>query len=244
MNLITSLLFSILLNLWGIIIPILYSTAFITKNTKMANHGAKIWSQFSLSLLKKICKIDHHIIGLEKLPKNEPFIVACKHQSAWETIVMHLIFDAPAYCYKKELLKIPFYGWYLRVMTGIAIDREGGVKALKNLITQSKKCLAENHNVVIFPQGTRVPVGANIDKYPYLSGIAALYNACNVKIVPAALNSGMFWDREKIIKKPGIITLEFLEPIAPGLAKTEFMNLLEEKIESRSNELCRESKKG
>jgi 1-acyl-sn-glycerol-3-phosphate acyltransferase len=238
MNLITSFLFSILLNLWGIIIPILYCPTFITKNTKMADHGAKIWSQFCLFMLRKICRIDHRIIGLEKLPKNEAFIVACKHQSAWETIVMHLIFNAPAYCYKKELLNIPFYGWYLRVMTGIAIDREGGVKALKNLITQSKKCLSQNHNVIIFPQGTRVPVGATTDEYPYLPGIAALYNACNVKIVPASLNSGIFWDRKKILKKPGTITLEFLEPIAPGLPKKEFMALLEQKIENSSNQLC------
>ena len=238
MNLITSLLFSILLNLWGMIIPILYLPVFITKNTKMADHGAKIWSQFSLLMLRKICRIDHRIIGLEKLPKNEAFIVACKHQSAWETIIMHLIFNAPAYSYKKELLKIPFYGWYLKIMTGIAIDRKGGTKALKDLLIQSKACLLENHNIIIFPQGTRVPVKAGTDKYPYMAGIAALYNSCNVKIVPAALNSGIFWDRKKILKKPGTIILEFLDPIEPGLPKKEFMKLLEEKIESRSSELC------
>ncbi len=238
MNLITSFLFLILLNLWGIIIPILYCPTFITKNTKIADHGAKIWSQFCLFMLRKICRIDHNIIGLEKLPKNEVFIIASKHQSTWETIVMHLIFNAPAYCYKKELLKIPFYGWYLKIMTGIAIDREGGVKSLKNLITQTKKCLLKKHNVIIFPQGTRVPVGASTDQYPYLSGIAALYNACDVKIVPAALNSGMFWDQKKILKKPGTITLEFLDPISPGLSKKEFMFLLEREIEGKSNALC------
>lgn len=204
----------------------------------MADHGAKIWSQFALLMLKKLCKIDHKVLGVEKLPKNEPFIVACKHNSAWETIVMHLIFNAPAYCYKQELLKIPFYGWYLRIMTGIAINREGGSKALKDLIIQGKKLLSQNHNLIIFPQGTRVPLNQGTDNYPYLPGIAALYNSCSVKVVPAALNSGLFWQGKKILKKPGTITLEFLDPIAPGLPKKEFMTMLEEVIENKSKELC------
>ena len=230
MPLITSLLFWLFINAWGAIIPIIYFPVFITKNSKLADHGAKVWAVVGLWMLKKLCKIDHKIIGLEKIPK-EPCIIACKHQSMWETIVMHLILERPVYVFKKELLKIPFYGWYLQIMSGIKVDRNGGIGALKDLIKQTKKYLVEGQSIVIFPQGTRVPVGASTDQYPYQSGIAALYLSCGAKIVPAKLNSGIFWEKNKILKKAGTITLEFLDPIEAGLSKAEFMAKLEEKME-------------
>jgi len=238
MNYISSVIFWIFINAWGAIIPIIYSPAFINKNTKLADHGAKVWAKVALWVLKKLCKIDYEVIGLEKLPK-EPFIVACKHQSMWETIVMHLVFNRPVYAFKKELLKIPFYGWFLRVMSGITIDRTGGASALKDLIKQTKKYLALKQTIILFPQGTRVPVGASAEKYPYQAGIAALYLSCNVKVVPAALNSGVFWQKNTLLKKSGKITLEFLEPIDTGLSKQEFMAKLESAIEKRSDELVK-----
>ena len=238
MNIITSIIFTIFICLWGAIIPLLYSFAFITKNSKTADHGAKVWAAVGLWVLKKLCKIDYEFIGLEKLPK-EACIVACKHQSMWETIVMHLAFHRPVYAFKKELLKIPFYGWYLRVMSGITIDRKGGASALKDLIKQSKKYLSENQSIILFPQGTRVPVGASSEKYPYQAGVAALYLSCGVKVVPAALNSGVFWAKGSLSKKPGKIILEFLDPIDPGLSKQEFMKKLEDAVEARSDELCK-----
>lgn len=224
-------IFTILICLWGAIIPLLYSFTFITRNRKMADHGAKVWSSVSLWMLKKLCNIDHKVIGLEKMPQ-EPCIIACKHQSMWETIVMHLVMNRPVYTFKKELLIIPFYGWYLKVMSGITIDRKGGASALKSLIKQSKDYLAKGQNIVIFPQGTRTPFGASVTDYPYQAGIAALYLACNVKIVPMTLDAGKFWSKKGMSKTPGTITLKVLDPIAPGLSKKEFMSKLEESIES------------
>jgi 1-acyl-sn-glycerol-3-phosphate acyltransferase len=240
MNRITSIIFTIFLNLWGAIIPIIYFPAFIFRSAKIADHGAKIWAIGVMWMLKKLCQIDYEFIGLENLPK-EPFIIACKHQSAWETIIMHLIVNRPAYAFKKELLKIPFYGWYLRVMSGIIVDRSGGASALKALIKQTKNYLAKGQSIVLFPQGTRVPVRVESDKFPYQAGIAALYLSTGAKVVPAALNSGIFWGRETP-KKPGRITLEFLEPINPGLSKQEFMAKLETVIEKKSNELVEKTK--
>ncbi len=184
-------------------------------------------------VLKLLCGINYRVVGLENIPK-EPCIIACQHQSMWETIVMHLIVNRPVYVYKKELEKIPFYGWFLKVMSGIAIDRRGGASALKDLIKQTKKYLAVGQSVIIFPQGTRVPVGASVTTYPYQPGIAAMYSSCKVKVVPAALNSGKFWQKNKILKKSGTIILEFLPPINPGLSKGEFMVELERVIEERS----------
>ena len=236
MNFIRSFLFWLFINIWGTVIPIIYSPAFILKNSKLADHGAKVWAVVGLWVLKKLCKIECEFIGLEKLPK-EGCIIACKHQSMWETIVMHLVFRRPVYAFKKELLKIPFYGWYLRVMSGITVDRDGGMSALKDLIKQTKKYLAKNQTIILFPQGTRVPVGAPSSEYPYQAGVTALYLACGVKVVPAALNSGVFWPKKGMSKKPGKIILEFLDPIEPGLSKQEFSAKLEEVIEKRSAEL-------
>ena len=230
MNFIRSFLFWLFINVWGTIIPIIYSPAFILKNSKLADHGAKVWAVVGLWVLKKLCKVEYEFVGLEKLPK-EGCIIACKHQSMWETIVMHLVFRRPVYAFKKELLKIPFYGWYLRVMSGIVVDRDGGMSALKDLIKQTKKYLAKNQTIILFPQGTRVPVGAPSSEYPYQAGVTALYLACGVKVVPAALNSGVFWPKKGMLKNPGKIILEFLDPIEPGLSKQEFSAKLEEVIE-------------
>ena len=203
----------------------------------MADNGAKVWSVFSLWLLKKLCGVDHKILGKENI-LNQPCIIACKHQSMWETIVMHLIFKHPAYAYKKELTKIPFYGWYLSVMSGIKVDRKGGAKALKDLIKQAKFYLENKQNIIIFPQGTRVPIDESSQNYPYQSGIAALYLSCKVPVIPVALNSGAFWPKHKIKKNRGTISINFLEPIMPGLSKEEFMERLEKSIETRSKELA------
>jgi 1-acyl-sn-glycerol-3-phosphate acyltransferase len=241
MRFINSFIFWLFINIWGVLIPIIYFPAFIFKNPKLADHGAKVWAKVGLWVLKKICKIDHKIVGLENLPK-EPFIVACKHQSMWETIVMHLVFNRPVYAFKKELLKIPFYGWFLTAMSGIIVDRKGGASALKVLIKQSKKYLAQNQNIILFPQGTRVPVGESSKKYPYQSGIAALYASCNARVVPVALNSGIFWPKKKITKNPGKIILEFLPAIEEGLSRQEFMSKLEDAVEKRSAELSKNLK--
>lgn len=219
------------------IIPILFFWAIVTKNSELADRGAKLWSAMGLKVLKILCKIDFKVIGQENIPKY-PAIIACKHQSMWETIVMHLLFHRPVYAYKKELRKIPFYGWFVGVMSGICVDRKGGASALKQVITQSKKYLAQNQSIIIFPQGTRVPVGESTDKYPYQAGITALYLACNVDVVPVALNSGIFWPKTSIQKKPGTIIIHFLQPIKSGLSKKDFTEKLQNDIETASKKLA------
>lgn len=209
---------------------------FIKDKTDLADRGAKLWSRMVLFLLKVIMGIDHEIINKDKIPAT-PCIIACKHESTWETIVFHLICRHPAYIYKKELLKVPFYGWYVRYMSGAQVDRSGKASALKDLIRQSKDQLQKGHNIVIFPQGTRVPYGVGSEKYPYQVGTAALYLACNVPVVPAALDSGKFWPKGFLIKKSGRIKIKFLDPIQPGLKKEDFMRELEERTEKNSREL-------
>jgi 1-acyl-sn-glycerol-3-phosphate acyltransferase len=232
-----SLIFSIFVNFWGAIIPIIYlAPAFLSRDKKIADRGAKIWSIGVFWMLKKICRIDYKIIGKENISKT-PCIYACKHQSMWETVIMHLIIDRPVYAYKKELELIPFYGWFIKFMSGIKVDRKGGAKSLKSVINQAKKYLGKGQSIIIFPQGTRVPVDGSIEKYPYQAGITALYNSCDVKIVPVALNSGFFWPKGKIMKKNGTITIEFLPAIECGLRKEEFNRKLISLIEEKSKNL-------
>jgi 1-acyl-sn-glycerol-3-phosphate acyltransferase len=244
---IRSFLFDFFICTWGIIIPLLYCQSFINNDSVIADRGAKKWAQVSLWVLEKLCGIKYEIRGLENLPKanvtngvnakNGGFVVACKHQSMWETIIFHLIFNRPVYSWKKELLKIPFYGWFLEMMSGITIDRKGGAKALKNLLSQAKKYSDNGQNIILFPQGTRTPVGANTKDYPYQIGIVAIYHHLQVQVVPAALNSGVCWGK-KGSKKPGTIILEFLPPIPAGLEKKEFLQKLENAIEGKSEQLA------
>ncbi len=179
------------------------------------------------------------IRGRENLPKEGGFIIACKHQSMWETYIMHLVFNRPVYAYKKELLKVPFYGWFVAKMSGIVVDRKGGAKALKNLLSDAKAYLAKNQTIIIFPQGTRAPIDSDAKDYPYQAGIVALYSALNTKIIPAALNSGIYWNKKGLTGKEGTIILEFLPAIESGLDKKDFLLKLENAIENKSKELVK-----
>lgn len=240
---IRSIIFKTFVILWGMIVPIIYFDVFITRDSKRADRGALVWSRFILFVFKKLCKVDYEVRGLKNLPKKGGFVVACKHQSMWETVVMHVILEYPVYAYKKELLSIPIYGWFVARMSGISVDRKGGATALKNLIKSSEKFLNEGRKIILFPQGTRVPSGGSVDKYPYQPGITALYSKLNCTVVPAALNSGEFWGKNKTIQKSGKIIVEFLPPIDSKTDKKDFLPLLASVIEKKTDELVAEARK-
>lgn len=234
MTVIRSIIFWILIYISVILLVLCYfPLSLVYKKENLADICAKIWSQTALFLLRTLLNITYEIKGLEKIP-NRPCIIASKHQSMWDTMIFHITCRYPAFVYKKELLKIPVYGWYISQMSGLKIDREGGASALKDLIKSTKALLAKNHNIIIFPQGTRVPYGAGAADYPYQVGVAAIYLAGNVEVVPANLDSGKHWGKSMIIKPNGTITIEFLDPISPGLKKEEFLQKLENAIEEKS----------
>lgn len=177
--------------------------------------------------------ITYHVLGTEHVPHGA-CIIASKHQSAWETFKLHLLFADPAIVLKKELLHIPIWGWYLRHSGMIPIDRGAGAKALSGMMRAAHKAVADNRKIVIFPQGTRTAPGV---ERPYKSGVAALYNELNIPVIPMALNSGLLWPKNSFIKKPGIITIEFLPPIMPGLKRAEFMARLKNDLEDATQRL-------
>ena len=193
-----------------------------------------IWSGSILFLLKLICGLGHRVVGREHLPAGA-CIVAPKHHSTWETLAIYTLVERRVAVLKRELTWIPLFGWYLLRAGSISIDRKAGPKALRGMLKQARD-RAENHaaRIVIFPEGTRTPVGASA---PYHPGIAALYGHLGLPVVPVALNSGMFWGRRTFIKWPGTITVEFLEPIPPGLKRDVFMALLRERLETATARL-------
>lgn len=199
---------------------------------------SRVWTQLVLFGLKLICRLDYRIVGRDRLPEG-PCLIACKHQSAWETLVLPNIAVRFASCVmKRELLFLPVFGWYLKHSGQIPIDRRGGAKALKDMLAKAKAVIEDERPIVIFPEGTRTAPGK---QRPYHVGVAALYKSLKVPVVPVALNSGLFWSRQAFHKRPGTITMEFLPAIEPGLPRDAFMTELRERIERASDRLAQDN---
>jgi len=191
------------------------------------------WVSFCLGWLRLTCRLTHRLGGLENLPAG-PVIIASKHQSTWETLAFALLFPNAAIVLKRELLFIPVVGWAMARAGHIGVERGDGAKALRSLVRQAQAAVAEGRSILIYPEGTRTPVGS---QRPYPVGTAALYRQLGVPVVPVALNSGVFWGRRKFIKWPGVIDVEVLPAIPPGLDRKAFMATLRERIEGATGRL-------
>lgn len=191
------------------------------------------WIVFCLGWLRLTCRLTHRMGGLENLPAG-PVIVASKHQSTWETLAFALLFPNAAIVLKRDLLFIPVVGWAMARAGHIGVERGDGASALRGLVRQAKAAVAEGRSILIFPEGTRTPVGS---QPPYQVGTAALYRQLGIPVVPVALNSGVFWGRRKFIKWPGVIDVELLQAIPPGLDRKTFMATLRERIEGATGRL-------
>ncbi len=189
--------------------------------------GQRQWAAGNMWLMKVLAGIDVEVRGRERLPDG-PMIVASKHQSAWDTFAYHVFLDDPAIVLKKELLRLPLYGWYCRKTKMISVDRKGGSTALRAMLRAGREVAAEGRPLLIFPQGTRTAPGMTL---PYQPGTAAFYKDLAVPVVPVALNSGLFWPRRRFLRQPGTIVIEFLPPIDPGLDRKQFTAELERRIE-------------
>lgn len=231
-----SLLFNLLFTAWLVAVAIFCLPA-LALPRGAAYRVAQFWGRGVVWLLKAVVGLDHRVRGRDTVPDG-PVIFALKHQSAWETIVFSLLTPRFSAVVKKELLNIPLYGWYARRLGIVPIDRKAGGAALKRMVAKARIEVARGRSVMVAPEGTRTAPGKATRYQP---GVAALYKDLGLPVVPVALNSGLFWGRRSFLKYPGTITLEFLEPIPPGLARAEFMALLEERIETASEALRREA---
>ncbi|MBI1174909.1 MAG: 1-acyl-sn-glycerol-3-phosphate acyltransferase [Sideroxydans sp.] len=192
------------------------------------------WALTMLWLLRVVCGIRMDVRGAENIP-GQPCILLCKHQSAWETIALQKVFPPQVWVLKRELLRLPFFGWGLAMTSPIAIDRSDGREAMKQLLKQGKQRLQAGFCVVIFPEGTRIPYG---QRGKYKIGGAMLAASSGALAVPVAHNAGRLWGRHSFFKHPGTITMSIGAPIDPaGLKADEINRRAEDWIEAEVERL-------
>ena len=201
---------------------------------KAALWVAHSWARVTFWGLRNIVGLNIKISHLENVTL--PCIIACKHQSAWETVVFHYIFQDACYILKQELNRLSF-GWFLKRLKMIVVNRKEGRRSLVNLISQAKDVAKTGRPIIIFPEGTRSAPG---EKGKYQKGVAALYRALDLPVYPVALNSGYFWGRRAFDKKRGTVQLVFLDPILPGLEIDPFLDKLERDLEAACDQLPKE----
>ena len=192
------------------------------------------WARFNLWSLKLCCGLSFEVEGRENIPA-QAAIAFCKHQSAWETLAMQLVLPAQAWVLKRELLRVPFFGWGLAVVEPIAIDRDAGRKAVAQVIDQGRQRLADNRWIVIFPEGTRVAVGK-----PTKFGVGGALLASKTKadVLPIAHNAGCYWPRRGFLKRPGVIKMVIGRPIPSNeLTAKEINTRAKEWIDRKTAEL-------
>lgn len=167
------------------------------------------WSVLTIAWLELACGLDWRVQGREHIPAS-PGVILCKHQSAWETIALQLIFPRQSQVVKRELLHVPFFGWGLASLNPIAIDRKAGAKALRAVLAAGAARIRAGWWVLLFPEGTRVPAGG---RGRYTQTGAALALECGVPVVPVAHNAGVFWARNALTKHAGTIDVVIGPPI-------------------------------
>lgn len=233
MIVIRSLIFQLVQLIW---VPI-YATMVLFTFPLNAHTRYRIISGLAHSvmwLLQVICDIRIEVKGLENIPQ-QPCIVLCKHQSAWETFALQTVFPPQVWVLKRELLWLPFFGWGLALTSPIAINRSKGKQAMKQLLAQGKQRLDDGFCVVIFPEGTRMPYGV---RGKYKMGGALLGESTGAPVVPVAHNAGKFWARNALLKRPGTITMSIGKPINPvGLKADDINRQVEEWIESEMEQM-------
>jgi 1-acyl-sn-glycerol-3-phosphate acyltransferase len=236
MNRIRTVAFSVYVVLITIIVGVFGSPILLFGPGAMRS-AARVWGNAALFGLAAICGVRHRIEGEEHIPSG-PAIVAANHQSMWETIAFCVLLPKPVMVFKKELLKVPVYGFWGR-RAGIPVDREGGAKAIRALTKAARERLNEGCQVVLFPEGTRFPLGERGELQP---GVAAIYAGAEVSCTPAVHDSGRCWlfpGGLTSLKAPGVITLRFEPAIKPGLPRKTFIAELAKTLDAGARDLAR-----
>ena len=231
---IRSLLFNIFFYLGIILIFLLAIPTLILPNNIILWLG-KICGYWLIFCLKFFLGTKIKVFGKENIIENENYFIASAHQSVFETFFLQTIINSPIFILKKELLKIPVFGWHLKKINSIAIERNtttkenlGFIDNIINTIKYTKRPL------LIFPQGTRTPSEV---KTPFKKGVGRIYELLKMKCLPIALNSGNIWPKNSSLKANGIITISILKPIESGINKEIFLKNLEENIYNEINRI-------
>lgn len=231
-----SLLFNVLFFGWTALVFIVCLPLLAAPRPALVK-TANVWTGGIFAILRHVVGLDFEVRGRENLPEGG-FVIASKHQSAWDTMVFHHISPNATYVLKRELMWVPLFGWYLKRFGVVAVNRGGGSQALRQMLRGAEAMAAKGRPILIFPEGTRTPPGQT---RRYRAGVAALYTDLNLPVVPVALNSGLYWRRRAFRKLPGRIILEIRPPIPPGLPRGQFMERLRTEIEGTTERLVAEA---
>ena len=235
MLLLRSLLFNIFLYT-GIISVFLIAIPTLVLPAKFTLLFGRFLGHYVIFIVRLFLNTKIEIKGIENIPKIEKYFVASAHQSMFETFALQAILDYPVFILKKELLKIPLFGLYLKKIKSIAIVRDTTTKDNLNFFDNVASIIKNGDRpLLIFPQGTRVKTD---EKVPFKKGVGRIYEALNISCVPIAINSGNVWPKKGIIKHSGKITISLLKPIKPGFGREEFMQKLEERIYEEIKNIC------
>ena len=231
MQFIKSLFFNIFLYT-GIILVFILAIPTLILPAKFTLYCGKFLAYYIILILRLFLNTTVIFHGLENIRKTEKFFIASAHQSMFETFVLQAPLNFPVFILKKELLRIPLFGWYLKKIGSIEIIREKTTKDNLKFFDKIKKTIQMyNRPLLIFPQGTRVKFD---ERSPFKKGVSRIYDSLKIPCIPVALNSGKVWPKNSFIKYPGDIHVSFLEPIEPGLEKNIFLQILKEKIYSET----------
>ncbi|MDO9500087.1 1-acyl-sn-glycerol-3-phosphate acyltransferase [Falsiroseomonas sp.] len=200
----------------------------------------RLWAQLVILALRISVGVRVEVRGWENLPPGG-VVIAAKHQSAFDTIIWLSLLEKPAYVMKKELLAIPVYGWHARNAGMIPVDREGGGPALRGMLRAATAAVAAGAQVVIFPEGTRTPVGQRV---AYQPGVVAIAAGTGAPVVPVATDSGRVWGRRHFLKRPGVIRIAILPPLPAGLNRARMLESLQSQIEETTDRLMAEPQFG
>ncbi len=232
MTFLRSLAFNVAFFGWTAILCVVLAWAPLLPRPKMM--AIVRWYLRTLCWLERtVINLRYEVRGREYLP-NGPYLVAAKHQSAWETLKLHLVLPDPAVVLKRELTRLPIWGWFAVKAEMIPVDRGARGRAVVSLLDGARRVMAQGRPIVIFPQGTRTAPGTH---HPYRIGVIMLYEQLGLPIVPMALNSGVYWPRKAFRKRAGTVIIEFLPPILPGLERLDALRTLESRLEAATDRL-------
>jgi 1-acyl-sn-glycerol-3-phosphate acyltransferase len=196
--------------------------------------GIRLWAKLLIWGMRVIGGVRLEVRGLERLPQGVPVLLAAKHQSMFDIVPAFAYMPDALFVMKKELMRIPVFGWLNLKHGSIVVDREGQANAMRKMIADARDRFKEPRQLLIFPEGTRRPVGAEPD---YKPGVAGLYRDLNVACVPVATNTGAHISSSGVARSPGTVIYEVLEPIPAGLKRADFMRTLQDRIETASTAL-------
>jgi 1-acyl-sn-glycerol-3-phosphate acyltransferase len=227
-----SLLFAGLFYLWSLLLCVLFLPALLLPRGVVA-WAFKLWGRGVIFLLAACCGVRVEVRGREHLPTGRA-LVAAKHQCMFDVFAQFVVLPDSCFVMRKELMLIPFFGWYAWKQRMVVIDRDGGSAALRQMVRDGQDRLAEQRQLLIFPEGHRGEPGKAGDYQP---GVAGLYRDLGLPAHLVATNSGKHWPAHGILRRPGTIVFEYLEPLPAGMKRADFMRQMQERIEAASNAL-------